>query len=73
MYSLQDNKLLPAGRCVYGDNKQTAIIGLFLTEFKTMIYKGRLRNDNDYEQQDGGLTLNIPGGGPLRTPEGEFL
>jgi len=24
MYSLQDNKLLPAGRCVYGDNKQNS-------------------------------------------------
>jgi len=24
MYSLQGNKLLPAGRCVYGDNKQNS-------------------------------------------------
>jgi hypothetical protein len=50
MYSLQHNKLLPAGRCVHGDNKQTAIIGLFSAELKTMIYKGMLRNDNDHEQ-----------------------
>jgi hypothetical protein len=50
MHSLQHDKLLPAGRCVHGDNKQIAIIGLFSAELKTMIYKGRLRNDNDHEE-----------------------
>jgi hypothetical protein len=54
MYFLQDNKLLPAGRCVHGDNKQTAIIGLFSGDLKTMIYKGRLRNDNDHEEYNSG-------------------
>ena len=50
MYSPQHDKLIPAGRCFYGVNKQTAIIGLFSAELKTMIYKGRLRNDNDHEE-----------------------
>jgi len=54
MYFLQDNKLLPAGRFVHGDNKQTTINGLFPGDLKTMIYKGRLRNDNDHEEYDGG-------------------
>lgn len=51
-------------------NKQTAIIGLFEAELKTMIYKGRLRNDNDHEEQDGGLKWHFPRETELKTSKG---